>query len=496
MKLKSIFVSMFALAALASCSNDDEIVDNGSQQVDGEKAYISLNVLTPSLTRANTIETGTGDESAIKHASAIFFNSTGVVTDVQEFSAGLTAGTATEAFKINSKATHLLLLTNETAATELTDRLTVGESFSTINAALTTTTVAKLTTVATGFTMANEDQLVDITTNKKTTKAEAEAAGTPAVVKIDRVVSKVQVKTKGAAGDKNNGVEVPTDANFSFTNWALSITNKSMFPLSERIAYKDGTTTAVQGVYRKDNNWTITGTLSDYIKNNFNVISDLKKGDFTWLNNGIAQYCMENTMDADNQKKGVTTKAVISAEYTPKGITKGASYFTYGGKSYTYADLKKYYDTYKAEHEAAGMTTPDGVWKDADAFATALNGGTAITFGDATEVSFAGKGYLAKGVSGGMRYYENSICYYEAFIHHDATVPDMKLGRWGVVRNNWYELTINKVSGPGTPWIPDPINPDPTDPSQPNDPDDDADTYISVSVTVNPWTFWKQGVDL
>lgn len=493
MKIKSIFVSMFVLAALASCNNDDEIVDNGSQQVDGEKAYISLNVLTPSLTRANPNkpETGTGEESAIKHACAIFFNSTGVVTDVEEFSAGLTAGTATKAFKINSKATHLLLLTNETAATELTNKLKKGESFSTINAALTTTTVAQLTTAATGFTMANEDQLVDITASKKTTKADAEKAGTPAVVKIDRVVSKVQVKTAGT-------VTVPTGATFSFTEWALSITNKSMFPLSERIAY-NGTTTAVPGVYRKDNNWTAPDSVtSAYISTNFNVITDATKGNFTWLAKDASQYCMENTMDAGSQKKGVTTKAVISAKYAPNGISENDDYFTYGGKVYKYADLKSYYDSYKAEHTAAGMTTPDGVWKDADAFATALNKGTTIAFDDAaiTSTWFAGKGSKAKGVVGGMRYYEQGKCYYEAFINHDAAVTEMGLGRWGVVRNNWYELTINSVSGPGTPWIPDPINPDPTDPSQPDDPDDDADTYISVSVTVNPWTFWQQGVEL
>ena len=26
--------------------------------------------------------------------------------------------------------------------------------------------------------------------------------------------------------------------------------------------------------------------------------------------------------------------------------------------------------------------------------------------------------------------------------------------------------------------------------------DDDAEAYLSVSITVNPWTTWSQGVDL
>ena len=42
----------------------------------------------------------------------------------------------------------------------------------------------------------------------------------------------------------------------------------------------------------------------------------------------------------------------------------------------------------------------------------------------------------------------------------------MALGRYGVVRNNWYHLELQSVSGPGTPWIPDPSDPDnPTPPA-------------------------------
>lgn len=70
----------------------------------------------------------------------------------------------------------------------------------------------------------------------------------------------------------------------------------------------------------------------------------------------------------------------------------------------------------------------------------------------------------------------------------------MALGKYGVVRNNWYTLTINSVKQPGTPWIPDTT--DPTDPEKPGENDDDAEAYLSVSITVNPWTTWSQGVDL
>lgn len=78
--------------------------------------------------------------------------------------------------------------------------------------------------------------------------------------------------------------------------------------------------------------------------------------------------------------------------------------------------------------------------------------------------------------------------------HDDAITGTMALGKYGVVRNNWYTLTINSVKQPGTPWIPD--NTDPTDPENPGGDDDDAEAYLSVSITINPWTTWSQGVDL
>ena len=42
--------------------------------------------------------------------------------------------------------------------------------------------------------------------------------------------------------------------------------------------------------------------------------------------------------------------------------------------------------------------------------------------------------------------------------------------------------------------IPDPSDPD--NPTPPGTDDDEADAYISVKITINPWTYWTQGVDL
>ncbi|MFQ8854065.1 MAG: hypothetical protein ACLR8A_06220 [Bacteroides caccae] len=42
--------------------------------------------------------------------------------------------------------------------------------------------------------------------------------------------------------------------------------------------------------------------------------------------------------------------------------------------------------------------------------------------------------------------------------------------------------------------IPDTTNS--TDKKDPGEDDDDKEAYLSVEITVNPWTTWSQGVDL
>lgn len=61
------------------------------------------------------------------------------------------------------------------------------------------------------------------------------------------------------------------------------------------------------------------------------------------------------------------------------------------------------------------------------------------------------------------------------------------LGRYGMLRNNWYELTVNSVSGPGYPSVPE---------VKPNTPDDEDDKYIKVCVKILKWAKRSQTVDL
>ena len=68
----------------------------------------------------------------------------------------------------------------------------------------------------------------------------------------------------------------------------------------------------------------------------------------------------------------------------------------------------------------------------------------------------------------------------------DARRDANYLGRYGVVRNNWYELSVNKVLRPGSPVINSPST----------NPDDELNSYISVSINILSWAKRTQNVDL
>lgn len=99
----------------------------------------------------------------------------------------------------------------------------------------------------------------------------------------------------------------------------------------------------------------------------------------------------------------------------------------------------------------------------------------------------------------GISTYANGESYYIARIKHfgDVLTPwnsgaygtdNLKyLGRYGMLRNNWYELNVQSVSGPGYPDVPD---------VKPNTPDDEDDKYIKVSVKILKWAKRSQNVDL
>ncbi|WP_418458845.1 Mfa1 family fimbria major subunit [Bacteroides sp.] len=528
MKTRSFLLSALAALMLAGCSEDareDEIPGN----VLVGKAYLSLSLQsrTSTLTRVDNVKTenGSAEESAVSDVTVLLFDEDEVCLDVVNVPSGdITVGnsdggtppttaTASEAQLVPEKTAKVFVVLNSAKWTFTKDAV-VGKAWSTINTAID----AVIGDVATNskFVMASagtpaDGALTPVTVHKPATyaagdvqKAKDDAEAHPATINVDRLSAKVQVSVK------DPGFTKPTGSNFTFNGWELSVTNKSVRLYSDLVTYDNATTGAV---YRRDKNYLeseqpdiSSGNKEENMDKAFNYLKNID--DVSKDMPAVAQvdkaslYCLENTMEAKAQQLGFTTKVVVKAQYTPDGIAKDASYFSWKGAYYTLAQLKAEYlkhpNNSGLKVDLPAFLIKAGVMSQAE-FDEGQNKRDEIVANLSDDVT-AGNLNAKTGIIGrfcAVRYYHASVCYYDVLIRHDQNITTkMALGRYGVVRNNWYNIELNSVSGPGTPWIPDPSDPDPTNPTPPDTDDDEADAYLSVQITINPWTYWTQGVDL
>ena len=334
------------------------------------------------------------------------------------------------------------------------------------------------------------------------------------------------------------------------TDWALDVTNKSSFPVHVTSglmagitptdptdqtvpAYADiwkneeaiaGTAATSRFVSHADAfkrvYWGIDPNYSmglkelDKCKEQFTIAEPNGQG-VTW-NNGSGSdkplYCLENTFDIKNMTQGQTTRVLLKATYTPKALeTETDKTFFMIGNSSDFWTETTLADQIKSKAEEV-LNTTTGVT--ATLKGNLLEGGTHVL--DATNVEIKSgeddrtadvvneinkKLGLDKDKGIGIKTYKNGESYYIARIKHfgddltpwkegNATYGENNLnwlGRYGVLRNNWYDLTIEKISGPGYPDVPE---------VKPDTPDDEDTKYINVSVKILDWAKRSQSWDL
>lgn len=535
MKVKSLLFTVLAAALFTGCSEkgDDPDVPN---MIGRAFLSLSLQSSTGPSTRADiSTQPGSEDESKASDVKVLLFDKDekclGVVTITgakigNSVGSGNPTADATDAQLVPAKTTKVFVVINPytSGSWNFTEDALKDKSWTDINTALTNekadhiATAQKFMMVSEGDkTATNKGALTDVKvhtpadyTEAEVDKAKAAAKADPAVVNVDRLACKVTVKK---AADASFTIQ-PTNAKFTFNGWELSVTNKSVRLYSDLVDYANKTNGAV---YRKDKNYLkseqpdLENTNSlraafDYLENINSEAEDIPAVNQA---DKASKYCLENTMEATAQKLGVTTKIVVKAQYTPDGITENTSYFSWGGKYYTLDALKTEYKN----TSSGGLKTDFPLFlHKAKVMADDVFNGDQAAKDAAVEALTADKFTAKTGMIGrycAVRYYHLSVCYYDVLIRHDKNITQkMALGRYGVVRNNWYAIELQSVNGPGTPWIPDPSDPDPNptdpdnpkpDPENPTNPDindDDDDAYLSVKITINPWTYWTQEADL
>ena len=590
---KNLLMCALASFMFAACSESlpDGGEDGGGNSSAGGDAWVSLNVVTTTTTKAlhdPDQENGTADESKVNTMMALFFDShlTGsndpaLLTklswgtgDSEIGTPGQPGGTPTKAFKVDKNSKAFMIILNPSS--EFTTNVASASTFDDVNKIIANTSVGAVIggTNQNSFMMTNAKgklepttitdagSSVTVTDNDLVTYATAsEAEGKPYKVTVDRVAAKVRLFAD------NNYPQSTLDINT--VGWTLNVTNKKYYPMSERT--KTWLETTARGCitpfdkwhfgsYRVDPNYdgqktSMANITTTPYTDNYAYYTHASApswvtatADSTGPNASKipALYCLENTQEENDNYQAYTTHVLLKVVSQPKGLQLPNNGGTYNGTTnsdndvdasgkvnpgsawikigtdgyYSYklvvkyieAELTaKYTDQAPDDYLQTSVTNAFGAYLDslvkysvpnvtaitlptAAAFQAKLDDNTYSSIADGAQkiaASFEQDGVKTYGAAayGNVSYYEGGEGYHVIMIKHDNDTDNTnnKLGEFGVVRNSVYDIAIKDIKTPGYPTIPEP---------DPGKKDEEEESFISVEIGINPWTWYRQEIEL
>lgn len=514
MKTKQLFFcGMTGLALLAtSCSSNDEALNGGDGTTSEGKTYaqIAISVANSATTRANPLDgMNTGDEAygddaeyTVQDLTVVLANENGIAMQVitPKLKTATNADDAdklvrvTEPFKCTPGKYKVYVLANYKNSQDALTPIIKGSTD--MKAEFGITDIAKLSTTD-NFFMTNTSAPTAQEIKKVANGKEVDDAGKDAIggktdlnllkVDVERAVSKVTFNQ--AKQDFEIKVGDNTIATATLEGVSLINLNKKMYLV------KDGQKATNKPVasewpYPMDPNYDQTSIDAVYCTANFEQTSAT---DFPAPSTATF-YCPENTMKAEAQLNGQTTGVVYKVNYKPEG-----KYYTELAKDGTdnysqmFAKVLNLADKDEAITDKifTEATTADGTFYSYNGYvfkskaAARLYKAIATTVGDASAVNAA---FKTNESDDDIQTYKEGYCYYTAWIKHNPTsTVTMEQDKYGVVRNFWYELTVDNIKKLG---YSKPTYKDPTDP------DDKAEASIQVKVNIKKWRVVKQNLDL
>lgn len=383
--------------------------------------------------------------------------------------------------------------------------------------------------------------LTEIDPNNIYTTEEEAKANPAASVYVERAVAKVSV-VEGTALGTAGGLAT------EIAGWALDMTNKETYivrnvdganwwgyastlnPTGDRYRFV-GSNAVATNLYRTywgidpnydGNGYTLPGEFNNAIGG---IPATLKAA-------GAADYCLENTFNVANQNQNQTTRVIVAADLNVIG--EGADFYVINNlkdnilnkegldKAIKAAYLQNATVVEALENPTTGLDDPNTGLGEADLTVTysSTEGGyidvaevtiietSASKFkGDVipTTLTAAGNDAIIAEINAdnNIAYYKGGRSYYPIMIKHfgdDSTpwtaggessypTPNAEqnwLGRWGVLRNNWYEISVNSITEIGYPEVPEVYG----------TPDDPVESWISVEINVLSWAKRTQSADL
>lgn len=374
--------------------------------------------------------------------------------------------------------------------------------------------------------------LTEINPNNIFTTEEEAKANPAANVYVERAVAKVTV-TGNTTGTQAGG----NIANYEIKGWTLDVTNQSSY-LVRNVNGADwwslkaggvndyrfvGAAAVADGLYRTywgiDPNYSTEGTFTTQAGTTPTSLKAV----------GANDYCLENTFNLTQMKDDQTTRVIVAAALDLDGDGNADDFYVLDNdKSNTALTLEGIKNTIKAAYLANGTVV--GLLKanlnggesigaedlDVTFDQKATTGGyvtvTEITIKDAnaskfktgaipTELQAANNDAIIADVNAAHKiaYYKGGVSYYPVMIKHfgDDLTPWNNgevygsnnadfLGRYGVLRNNWYSINVTGIKSIGDPEVPKVYG----------TPDDPSESWISVTINILFWAKRSQDVDL
>lgn len=387
--------------------------------------------------------------------------------------------------------------------------------------------------------------LADVTNNIYTTEAEAKSKPA-AEIYVERAVAKVTVQDKNDKLVANQNISyklynwaVDNTNKKSYIvrqydkNWNKLYSDKAADANKYRFVWDtpvnpNANVKLYRTAFAQDPEYkTTTADADNYNRIASNASMSTAFGNSTEFGNDHPQYCNENTFKVTAQNQDQTTRVVLGVKMSAPGTS------TYDADLYTVNDNKEvvYTEASLAERLKKILLQESDVKDWTATHATDASFDITFNTNDAgtttiKEATFKGKTAagateetlktfttdLNKALPNIVRY-KGGVAYYAVRIKHfgDTDTPwnvegqgvtaggnsniyntsstgseNWFLGRYGVVRNNWYDISVNSIQTLG----------DATIPAFTTDPDDVLENYISVSINVLSWSKHSQSADL
>lgn len=491
MKARGLFLSaLFMGAVFASCSSENELNDIQIEKKNGQaESFMAINIVASGETNSrgadDGFDVGNADEQAVNDLVLVFFKADGSFYDAKKetFSFTATDGT-TPAVESKSdvvvvfndtevKPASFIALINTGMEASYFENKTLAEIQQEITDYYTTANSKNYFVMSNSVYAKNGAiQVAAPITDNMICSSEDAAKANPAIAYVERVAAKLQATVSQQLtvfGKKVKLDDIEVTLTPKITGMKFVHTNPTSYLL--------------KNIDNVAANWNDVANYRSYWANSYDP------GTYTTYsyNDAVAEGDASLTEYANENTSSTPTKLLVTATITAQQNAQPVDIYKYKGYYYTEAGLQAQIAsilkgaqlTYSLKDGTVGdewaqyitVSHPDNVnqWEGV------------ITVTDAITITDDVKAQIAK--LDKVRWWKDGKTYFYVPVEHIGA--DI----FGVVRNHWYQLSINSITGLGTPVA---------DPAEPIDPEqiEDETYYVAAQVQILKWHVVTQNVDL